>query len=192
MQYKSKHNFFFPILGTSPTGEIFIEYNSGTPLEILCVLNPDHDELQKVFSDNAAHSNKSKLLSHRIRFYRNDERVPEQYVSIINSTAAQLCVPNPPASSDDVYKCVVCLDKNNHFVEPSKLSGTPINSTLQKNIVTTVESRPSDSHDDCIGVCLNNVSVGCKLLQSYTTITYNLYITLFSFFCLTSFSNILK
>lgn len=130
-------------------------------MEILCVLNPDHDQLQKVFSDNAADGNKSELLSHRIRFYRNDERMPEQYVSIINSTAAQLCVPNPPASSD-VYKCLVCLDENNHFAEPSKSSGTSINNTLQKNIVNTVESHPSDS-DDCIGVCLNNVFVGCKL-----------------------------
>eukprot|EP00102_Acyrthosiphon_pisum_P019205 XP_016656415.1 PREDICTED: cytokine receptor-like [Acyrthosiphon pisum] len=149
---------------TSPTGEIFIEYNSGTPLEILCVLNPNHDQLQKVYSDNAADGNKSKLLSHRIRFYRNDERMPEQYVSIVNSTAAQLCVPNPPASSD-VYKCMVCLDINNHFVEPSKSSGTSINNTLQKNIVNTVELHPSDSHDshdDCIGVCLNNVFVGYK------------------------------
>ena len=148
-------------------------------MEILCVLNPNHDQLQKVFSDNAADGNKSIILSHRIRFYRNDERVPEQYVSIINSTAAQLCVPNPPASSD-VYKCMVCLDKNNHFVEPSKSiipDGTSINNTLQKNIVNTVESHTSDSydsHDDCIGVCLNNVFVGCKL-------TAILYIILF--FC---------
>lgn len=148
-------------------------------MEITCVLNPNHDLLQKVFSDNAADDN---LLSHRIRFYRNDERVPEQYVSIINSTAAQLRVPNPPASFD-VYKCMACLDKNNHFVQRSKSPDTSINSALKKYLVNTVESHPSsDSHDihnDCIGVCLNNVFVGCKLTA---ILSYNIYIYILSYF----------
>lgn len=125
-----------------------------------------------MFSDNAADDN---LLSHRIRFYRNDERVPEQYVSIINSTAAQLRVLNPPASFD-IYKCMVCLDKNNHFVQRSKSSGTSIINALKKYLVNTVESHLSDSHDlhdDCIGVCLNNVFVGCKLTA---ILSYNIYI----------------
>ncbi|KAL4103265.1 hypothetical protein QTP88_018642 [Uroleucon formosanum] len=149
---------------TSPSGDITIEYNSGTPLEITC----------KVFSDNAADDN---LLSHRIRFYRNDERVPEQYVSIINSTAAQLRVLNPPASFD-IYKCMVCLDKNNHFVQRSKSSGTSIINALKKYLVNTVESHLSDSHDlhdDCIGVCLNNVFVGYKPINitSFSCISNN-------------------
>jgi len=164
------YNIFFEILGTSPSGEIFIEYNSSTPLEISCVLNPNHELLQKVLRDNAADGNKSALLSQRIRFYKNEERVPKQYVSIINSTAAQLRVPNPPVGSD-VYTCVICLEKNNHCAELSKSSGTSINNALQNSNINTVEyhrSKSQASHDDCIGVCLNNVFVGCKLTEMIT------------------------
>lgn len=154
---------FFSILGTTPNGKILVEHNSNTPLEIACVLNPNHELLQKVLSDNADEGNKSILLSQRIRFYKNEECVPKQYVSIINSTAAQLRVPNPPTGSD-VYTCMVCVDKNNKCAQVSKSS---VKNALQKSIINTVGSHSSNSHDDCIGVCFNNVIVGCKLTASY-------------------------
>lgn len=114
--------------------------------------------------DNAVDENKSTLLSQRIRFYKNVERVPKQYVSIINSTAAQLRVPNPPAGSD-VYTCIICLDKNNHCNELSKSSGTSIINALKNSNRNAVGSHSSRTHDDGIGVCLNNVFVGCKLTE---------------------------
>lgn len=118
--------------------------------------------------DNAVDENKS-TLSQRIRFYKNEERVPKQYVSIINSTAAQLRVPNPPAGSD-VYTCMICLDKNNHCNELSKLSGTSINNALKNSNLNAVGSHSSKTQDGSIGVCLNKVFVGCKLTEIITYI----------------------
>ncbi|XP_060848047.1 cytokine receptor-like [Rhopalosiphum padi] len=151
--------------GTTPSGDVNIEYNSGTPLEITCNLNPNHELLQKILSDETADDSKSKLLSQKIMFYKNDERVAKQYVSIINSTAAQLRVSNLSASSD-VYTCMVCLDKNNHGIKLSKAADiSSINMALRNSIMNTVGYRPNESVDTDIGVCLNNVNVGYKPLN---------------------------
>lgn len=154
--------YLFVTVGTTPSGDVNIEYNSGTPLEITCNLNPNHELLQKILSDETADNSKSKLLSQKIMFYKNDERVAKQYVSIINSTAAQLRVSNLSASSD-VYTCMVCLDKNNHGIKLSKAADiSSINMALRNSIMNTVGYRPNESVDTDIGVCLNNVNVGCK------------------------------
>jgi len=154
---------YYIILGTIPSGDINLEYNSNTPLEILCILNPDHDLLQKMVSDDAADSNKSKLPSHRIRFYKNDERVAQKYITIINSTAAQLRVSNPPASFD-VYSCMLCLDENDNSVDKSKTSDISSINMVLRNSINTIGYHPKDSHDSDIGVCLNNVFVGCEFI----------------------------
>ncbi|XP_025196272.1 cytokine receptor-like [Melanaphis sacchari] len=148
--------------GTTPSGDIFIEYNNGTPLEITCVLNPNHELLQSTLSYDVVDNDKSKLLSQRIRFFKNDGRVANQYVSIVNSTAAQLRIPNPPESSD-VYTCMVCLDENN----PSIVSKLARLSSIRKrnSIINSIGYHPKESHDTDIGVCLNNVYVGYKPLN---------------------------
>lgn len=124
--------------------------------------------------DDSADGNKSKQLSQRIGFYKNNERVPTKYVTIINSTAAQLRVSNPSASSD-VYICLIFLDNKN--VDPSTLSKIPsTNTVLQNSIGNTVGSRALESHGSHIGVCLNHVFVGCKLTLILSP-TYFLYLT---------------
>ncbi|CAH1731218.1 unnamed protein product [Aphis gossypii] len=150
--------------GTIPSGDIFLEYNSSTPLEITCILNPDHDLLRKMVRDDVADGNKSKLPSHRIRFYKNDGRVAQQYITIINSTAAQLRVSNPPASFD-VYSCLLCLDENDNSVDLFKTSDMSSINMALRNSINTIGYHPKDSHDLDIGVCLNNVFVGYKPLN---------------------------
>lgn len=112
-------------------------------------------------SDDAADGKKSKLPSHRIRFYKNDERVPQQYITIINSTAAQLRLSNLSASFD-VYSCMLCLDEKDNSVDTSKTSDTLSINMALRNSIKTIDYHPKGSHDSDIGVCLNNVFVGCE------------------------------
>lgn len=71
---------------TVPNGDIILEY--GSPLEILCVLNPWNNEGR----------NASSLI-----FYHNAALVPPEFLSVVNSTTLRLYVEKPPPSNSMYY-----------------------------------------------------------------------------------------
>lgn len=160
------------ILVTIPRGDIVIEYGSGTPLEITCVLDPDNDQVQSLYrNDTTADGGEAKTPSQRIMFYKNAERVSRQYMTIINETAAQLRISDPPAGRDTYY-CTLLLDDQagpNHSDDnisgaqstPSSDSSTfptPPPTSLETSGPPSLVSQSSE-----VGVCLNSVAVGCEL-----------------------------
>eukprot|EP00102_Acyrthosiphon_pisum_P024183 XP_016661393.1 PREDICTED: phosphatidylinositol phosphatase PTPRQ isoform X2 [Acyrthosiphon pisum] len=157
---------------TVPRGDIVIEYGSGTPLEITCVLDPDNKKVQNLFRNDTTNSGEVKTPSQRILFYKNAERVFKQYVTIINATAAQLRISNPPASLDTYY-CVLLLDgqlgSNQSYdnITGIQLLSTPSSgsSTFPTIPLTSLEtSEPPSlvSQTSEVRVCLNRVAVGYK------------------------------
>jgi len=167
------------IIGTVPSGDIVLEYGSGVPLEITCILQSDTIIVQNLFRDRMDSSNKTKLPSHRIMFYKNAEIVPRQYVTIVNATAAQLRIPNPPAGKDTYY-CTLLLDYERHQNESyvnSSGDHQDIMPSYVSSMLPTVEqevtgSNPNRSHllGSQVGVCLNTVYVGCKLTMKFKSI----------------------
>jgi hypothetical protein len=97
----------FYFLVTIPRGDIVLEY--GNPLKILCILNKSHSA--------AADKNSSDLV-----FFLDDSEVPQEFVTVVNSTTLQVYIEKPPISSS-MYYCklkdtpaedeymAVCLNK---------------------------------------------------------------------------------
>lgn len=164
------------IIGTVPTGDIILEYGSGVPLEITCILQSDTIIVQNLLRDRTDSCNKTKFPSHRIIFYKNAEIVPRQYVSIVNATAAQLRIPNPPAGQDTYY-CTLLLDyersKNESYGNSSgdhpNIMPSNVSSTFPTVEDEVTGSNTNGSHllGSQVGVCLNRVYVGCKLTTTF-------------------------
>lgn len=151
------------IIGTVPSGDIVLEYGSGIPLEITCNLQSDTIIVQNLFREQKDSNNKTKFPSHRIAFYKNAEIVPSQYVTIVNATAAQLRIPNPPAGRNTYY-CTLLLNYERRLVESSTTSSSG-SSTLPPVQPATTITATNHGHQlgSQLGVCLNTVYVGCKL-----------------------------
>lgn len=158
-------------LATVPRGDILLEYGKNVSLEITCILDPDNEIVQKVLRDDQYEDgNANRSLSQRIVFLKNSERVPKHYVTVINSTAARLRIPNPPAESA-IYYCTLLLNKQglpnrNYNVDQSLSTASGDSSTFSTVLPTSLETSgppPLVSHESEAGVCLNSVSVGCKL-----------------------------
>jgi len=171
------------IIGTVPIGDIALEYGSGVPLEITCILQSDTLIVQNLFRDRTDSSNKTKFPSHRIIFYKNSERVPRQYVTIVNATAAQLRIPNPPVGQDTYY-CILLLDyeRRQNDSYPNS-SGDNSSTTLSTSSFKMSTVQPAATELDTngphllgsqIGVCLNRVYVGCKLNITLETMFFEL------------------
>jgi hypothetical protein len=171
-QYKSNFFFFFVISETIPRGDIILEYNSGVPLEITCILDPDNAIVQSQLRQLSNNNSETQLLSQWIVFYKYAERVPKQYVSIINATAAQLRIPNPPAGLN-IYDCILLLDNQRRLNNDSydtnssaQLSTLSVDSskfsTVQPTSLETSGPPPLMPQEAGTGVCLNTVHVGCK------------------------------
>jgi len=161
------------IIGTVPSGDIILEYGSGVPLEITCILQSDTIIVQNLFRDRTDSNNKTQFPSHRIVFYKNAEIVPRQYVTIVNATAAQLRIPNPPAGQDTYY-CTLLLDyerrKNESYTNFSgDIMPSNVSSTLPTVEDQVTGSNTNGSHllGSQVGVCLNRVYVGCKLTTTF-------------------------
>lgn len=171
--------FFFFVSETIPRGDIVIEYSSGVPLEITCILDPDNAIVQSQLRELSDNENETQLLSQWIVFYKYAERVPKQYVSIINATAAQLRIPNPPAGLN-IYDCILLLDKQRRLNDSydtnsgAQLSTLPDDSsrfsTVQPTSLETSGPPPLMPQEAGIGVCLNTVHVGCKLIVTFIII----------------------
>lgn len=165
------HNVVLIILVTVPRGDIVIEYGTGVPLEITCVLDPDNEKVRNLFRNDTADGGEATTPSQRIMFYKNAERVSRQYMTIINSTAAQLHISDPPAGRDTYY-CTLLLDEQlrpNHDYDNS----SDAQLSTQSNDSPTFPTQPPTSLETSgppslvsqaseVGVCLNSVAVGCE------------------------------
>ncbi|KAF0749600.1 Uncharacterized protein FWK35_00019871 [Aphis craccivora] len=170
--------------GTVPSGDIVLEYGSGVPLEITCILQSDTIIVQNLFRERKDSNNKTKFPSHRITFYKNAEIVPSQYVTIVNATAAQLRIPNPPAGQNTYY-CTLLLDyerqQNDSYANPdgdhSSTTSSGDSSTLPPVQPATTSSATKGSYQlgSQLGVCLNTVYVGYKpeIIRNFTCISEN-------------------
>ncbi|XP_026821752.1 cytokine receptor-like isoform X1 [Rhopalosiphum maidis] len=170
--------------GTVPSGDIVLEYGSGVPLEITCILQSDTIIVQNLFRDRTDSSNKTKFPSHRIMFYKNAEIVPKQYVTIVNATAAQLRIPNPPVGRNTYY-CTLLLDyerrQNDSYVDSdgdhssTTLSSGPSTFPPVQPAPTSLNTNGSHQPGSQLGVCLNTVYVGHKpeIIRNFTCISNN-------------------
>lgn len=86
--------FIFPV--TIPRGDITLEY--GNPLSILCILNTSHSA--------AVGKNSSDLV-----FFHDSKEVPQESVTVINSTTLKIYVEKPPISSGMYYCKLKVKDK---------------------------------------------------------------------------------
>lgn len=169
------------IIGTVPSGDIILEYGSGVPLEITCILQSDTIIVQNLFRERIDSNNKIKFPSHSIAFYKNAEIVPSQYVTIVNATAAQLRIPNPPAGRNTYY-CTLLLDyerrQNDSYANPngdhSSTTSSSDSSTLPPVQPATTSLATNGSHQlrSQLGVCFNTVYVGCKLTTKFKPILF--------------------
>jgi len=129
--------------------------------------------VQNLFRNDTTEGGEAKTPSQRIMFYKNAERVSRQYTTIINSTAAQLRITNPPAGRDTYY-CALSLDDQlgqNHTYDNT--SGAQLLSTQSSDSSTFSTPQPKSletsgppslvSQTSEVGVCLNSVAVGCEL-----------------------------
>jgi len=164
------------ITGTVPSGDIVLEYGSGVPLEITCILKSDTIIVQNLFHDGTDSCNKTKFPSHSIMFYKNDEIVPKQYVTIVNATVAQLRIPNPPAGQDTYY-CTLLLDYERHKNESRGNSSVDIMPSYVSSTLPTVGHEVTGSNTNGsqqlrsqVAVCLNRVYVGCKFTPIFKSI----------------------
>ncbi|XP_060857654.1 cytokine receptor-like isoform X2 [Metopolophium dirhodum] len=157
---------------TVPRGDIVIEYGSGAPLEIACVLDADNKKVQNLFRNDTTVGGEAKTPSQRIMFYKNAERVSRQHITVINATAAQLRIANPPAGRDTYY-CVLLLGDQlgpNHSydnITGTRSLSTPSSDsstfpTLPPMSLETSEPPSLVSQTSEVGVCLNSVAVGYK------------------------------
>uniref|UniRef100_A0A2S2NC68 Cytokine receptor n=1 Tax=Schizaphis graminum TaxID=13262 RepID=A0A2S2NC68_SCHGA len=169
---------------TVPRGDIVIEYGTGVPLEITCVLDPDNEKVRNLFRNVTADGVEATTPSQRIMFYKNAERVSRQYMTIINSTAARLHISDPPAGRDTYY-CTLLLDEQlrpNHDYDKS--SDAQLSS--QSSDPTTFPTQPPTSLETSgppslvsqaseVGVCLNSVAVGYKpaIITNFSCISDN-------------------
>lgn len=151
---------FFLIIGTSPSGDIVLEYGSGDPLEITCILNPENQLVKKMIQ-NSVGASLSEQPSQKIKFYKNFELISEKYVSIINSTAAQMRLVNPPIGQDSYY-CALLIryeQLKNHSYDTTTVANEP--SALDTNVVFP----PTVKEPLLQLVCHNQVFVGCKFIS---------------------------
>lgn len=135
----------------------------------MCILDPDNEIVRNLFPGPGADGNESTMQpSQRIQFFKNADPVPAEYVTLINSTAARLLVPNPPAGLDSYY-CMLMNHSGagypvaNYGHSSSSSSGDSSTfSTVQPTSLETSGPPPLISGESAIGVCLNRVAVGCK------------------------------
>lgn len=151
-----------------------LEHGTGVSLEITCILDPNNEVVRKLLRDDQTEDgNANTSPSQRIAFFKNSERVSKHYVTVVNSTAAHLRIPDPPAGHATYY-CTLLLGKQalaanrDYNVDQSLSPASDDSSTSSTVLPTSLETSgppPLVSHKSEAGVCLNSVSVGCKLFD---------------------------
>ncbi|KYN26832.1 Cytokine receptor [Trachymyrmex cornetzi] len=108
---------------TWPQGDIVIQH--GKPLQMFCLLNQTIMELDYPNKDAGD-----------LRFFRNDQELESEFVTVINETTIELSIKTPPPS-DDMYNCKLRM-KDNDYVAVC----------LNKVVVGYPPQKPK--HFDCV------------------------------------------
>lgn len=93
--------FLILFVGTWPQGDIVIQH--GKPLKMFCLLNQTIMELD--------YPNKG---AGDLRFFRNDQELESEFVTVINETTIELSIQTPPPS-DDMYNCKLRMKDNDYI-----------------------------------------------------------------------------
>ncbi|XP_069693403.1 cytokine receptor isoform X2 [Periplaneta americana] len=134
---------------TIPKGDINLEY--GNPLKILCVLNSNHS--------TAAGKNSSDIV-----FFHDNRKVPEEFVRVVNSTALEIFIEQPPVSSSMYY----CKLKTKE--EPAEDAYTAI--CLNRVVV---DRKPQEVQNfSCISRNWQNLTCSWKKPPSHVKTKYDL------------------
>ncbi|XP_050436936.1 cytokine receptor-like isoform X2 [Adelges cooleyi] len=163
--------------GTVPKGNIVLEYDNGTPLEITCALDPDNYLIKKFFKHHIGDEHYITEPSQKLLFYRNHILLSKEYITVINATAARLFMSRPPAGHNTYY-CTLLLGDRRH--KAKSFSSTNTSSVVGKTALESLIGMYSTAQplsigssklhsygvasDSEIGVCLNHVAVGYKPL----------------------------
>ncbi|KYQ54930.1 Cytokine receptor [Trachymyrmex zeteki] len=108
---------------TWPQGDIVIEH--GKPLQMFCLLNQTIMELDYPKKD-----------AEDLRFFRNDQELESEFVTVINETTIELSIKTPPPS-DDMYNCKLRMKDNDYIAV-----------CLNKVVVGYPPQKPK--HFDCV------------------------------------------
>lgn len=136
---------------TIPRGDIILHLESD--LKILCILDKSHPA--------AAGKNSSHLV-----FFHDYREVPEEFVTVVNSTTLQLYIKRPPVSSSMYY----CKLKDT----PDKDMYTAV--CLNKVIV---DKKPDEVQNiSCISKNWQSLTCSWKKPLSFVKTTYDLYFRL--------------
>ncbi|XP_012522473.1 uncharacterized protein LOC105828601 [Monomorium pharaonis] len=127
---------------TWPQGDIVIEH--GKPLRMYCLL--DQEIVDRDYPGKDAGD---------LRFFRNDQELESEFVTVINETTIELFIKAPPAS-DDMYNCklklngsdyvAVCLNKVVIGYPPQKPKNFDCISYNWENFNCTWEPVPNFVH----------------------------------------------
>ncbi|KYN30898.1 Cytokine receptor [Trachymyrmex septentrionalis] len=108
---------------TWPQGDIVIQH--GKPLQMFCLLNQTIMELDYPNKDAGD-----------LRFFRNDQELESEFVTVINETTIELSIKTPPPS-DDMYNCKLRMKDNDYIAV-----------CLNKVVVGYPPQKPK--HFDCV------------------------------------------
>ncbi|XP_012229180.2 cytokine receptor [Linepithema humile] len=97
---------------TWPEGDIVVEY--GKPLKIFCILN------QTKVNEKYPDKNASNLS-----FYRNDKKMPRDFIEVINETTTMLYIEKPRPAID-MYVCKLRIKESPRRTEPVCLNSVAI------------------------------------------------------------------
>ncbi|KAM0725763.1 Cytokine receptor [Formica fusca] len=131
---------------TVPRGDIIIKY--GNPLRIMCMLNETY--VNKHFPGK----NSSNLI-----FFRNDKRMEQEYITVINRTTIMLYNELPPPG-DNMYYCQL------------NLSGKDVGVCLNKVVIGYEPKAPSNF--TCISYNWENITCTWDTQKNFIQTTHEL------------------
>ncbi|XP_024884406.1 uncharacterized protein LOC112462719 [Temnothorax curvispinosus] len=132
---------------TWPQGDIVIEH--GKPLKMFCLLNQtivDIDYRGKSAED--------------LRFFRNDQELESEFVTVINETTIELFIKSPPAS-DDMYNCKLKINNSDYIAV-----------CLNKVVVGFPPRKPK--HFDCVSYNWESFNCTWEPEHNFVHTTYDL------------------
>ncbi|XP_011874868.1 PREDICTED: cytokine receptor [Vollenhovia emeryi] len=132
---------------TWPQGDIVIEH--GKPLRMFCLLN------QTIVNRDYPNKDAGDL-----RFFRNDQELESEFVTVINETTIELFIKTPPAS-DDMYNCKLKINNSDYIAV-----------CLNKVVVGYPPQKPK--HFDCASYNWESFNCTWEPEHNYVHTTYDL------------------
>ncbi|XP_018407282.1 PREDICTED: uncharacterized protein LOC108783250 [Cyphomyrmex costatus] len=132
---------------TWPQGDIIIQH--GKPLSMLCLLN---DTIVKRDYPNKDAGN--------LRFFRNNQELKSEFVTVINETTIELFIKTPPPS-DDMYNCKLQVKENDYIAV-----------CLNKVVVGYPPQKPK--HFDCVSYNWESFNCTWEPEQNFVHTKYDL------------------